>query len=310
MKTLKLAATTLAITIAIGAGMTTTHYVNAASAADTTEQQDASSQNGSGKRGAFNGEKQGAVSHGQRGNGWLASDEIAGVLGLTADELKTALQGDKTLATIAAEQNVDVDTVVDAIVKAKTAKLDEQLSEGKLTQEEYDKRVADSSEQAQKMVNGEWKGKPGGGKGASGHHGGLKGIGSSEEVAEVLGLTTDELKTEVQSGKTLAAIAAERNVDVQSVVAAIVESKTAKYNEQLSEGKLTQEQYDEKIAGLNEKAETLVNSELKGKESNRGSRDEAGKGRPGSKRGGSEAAESVESAEGTAGDASTESSAT
>lgn len=281
--------------------MTTTHYVNAASAADTTEQQDATSQNG--KRGAFNGEKPGAYSHGQRGGGWLASDEIAEVLGLTTDELKAALQGDKTLATIASEQNVDVDAVVNAIVEAKTVKLDEQLSEGKLTQEEYDSRVADLSEQAQKMVNGEWKGQPGG-KGESGRQGGIKGIGSSEEVAEALGLTTDELKTEVQSGKTLAAIATERNIDVQTVIAAIVEAQTAKYNEQLSEGKLTQEQFDEKIAGLSEKAETLVNSEPKGKAFNRGARGEAGKGHPGSKRGGSEAAEDA------AGAASTESSAT
>jgi hypothetical protein len=297
MKTLKLAATTLAITMAIGAGMTTTHYVHAASSADTIEKQETASQNN--KRGAFNGEKRGVFSHGQHGGGWLASDDIAEVLGLTADELKTELQGDKTLAMIASEQNVDADAVVNAIVEANKAKLDEQLSEGKLTQEAYDSRVASLREQANKLINGEWKGRPDG-KGDSGRHGGLKGIVSSEEVAEALGLTTDELKSELQSGKTLAAIATERTVDVQAVIAAIVNVKTAKYNEQLSDGKLTQEQYDEKMAGLSEKAETLVNSEPKGKEFNRGPRGDAGKGHSGSIRGDSGAAEDTALTEGSA----------
>ena len=61
---------------------------------------------------------------------------VADALGLTADELLTRLQAGETLADIAASVGVSTDAVVDALVAPYAARLDLQVTDGTLTQEE------------------------------------------------------------------------------------------------------------------------------------------------------------------------------
>ena len=51
---------------------------------------------------------------------------------------------------------------------------------------------------------------------------------ASEAVAKVLGMTADELRTELQSGKTLAEIAKTKGVDIAKVKQAIIDDFTAR----------------------------------------------------------------------------------
>ena len=73
-------------------------------------------------------------------------------------------------------------------------------------------------------------------------------------------LTEAELKTQVQSGKTLAQIATAQGVDVKLVVDAIVADMKSHIADEVKSGELTQAQADTKLAGVTAKATERVNS--------------------------------------------------
>jgi len=79
-------------------------------------------------------------------------------------------------------------------------------------------------------------------------------------VAGVLKLTETELKTQLDSGKSLAAVAATQNVSVQSVIDVIVTEVRAHIAEEVASGEITQAQADAKLAEVTAKVTTKVNS--------------------------------------------------
>jgi len=66
--------------------------------------------------------------------------------------------------------------------------------------------------------------------------------GTLARVATVLGVTPADLSTQLQSGKTLAAIAGDKNVATSAVVEAIIAPFEARVNLQVQNGYLTQTQ--------------------------------------------------------------------
>ncbi|MDG0811090.1 hypothetical protein [Cohnella rhizosphaerae] len=119
-----------------------------------------------------------------RGGGFRAgwnSPELAALLNLTEDALKTQLQAGKTLTDIAAAQGVDKQKVQDLILSAMTERLDGRLADGKLTQAQYDEQKAILADRAAEALTDVFSGKGGGKDGKSGHggfgggkHGGLR----------------------------------------------------------------------------------------------------------------------------------------
>jgi hypothetical protein len=91
-------------------------------------------------------------------------------------------------------------------------------------------------------------GGPGGGRG--------RGLGQVEleAAAKVLGMTTDELSTALQSGKTLEQLAQDANVDVQDVKDAIQAAHAtemrSRIQQALDDGTITQENADWLLEGL------------------------------------------------------------
>jgi DNA-binding ferritin-like protein (Dps family) len=74
-------------------------------------------------------------------------------------------------------------------------------------------------------------------------------------IADVLDITVEDLEAAKEEGQSLAEIAGD-NVD--ALVDYFVEQKTEKINEKVAEGELTQEEADEKIAGLEERIESRI----------------------------------------------------
>lgn len=92
---------------------------------------------------------------GHRGGGPGLS-EAASALGMTEDELRTALEGDgMTLADVAEEQGIDVDALVTALVTAQQERLAAAVEDGRLTQEQADERLADLEDRIAERVNSE-----------------------------------------------------------------------------------------------------------------------------------------------------------
>ncbi|TMV46844.1 hypothetical protein FE783_24710 [Paenibacillus mesophilus] len=241
--------------------------------------------NGELKGGFPGGGKGGPGERGGMHGGFGISDELATLLGTTKDELHTAIKSGKTLAAIASEKGVTVQSVVALLVKAPSEQVDKLLADGKLTQEQATQRKTELTDNATKFINGELKGGfPGGGKGGPGERGGMHGgFGISDELATLLGTTKDELHTAIKSGKTLAAIASEKGVTVQSVVALLVKAPSEQVDKLLADGKLTQEQATQRKTVLTDNATKFINGELKG--GFPGGFPSGGKGGPGGKGG-------------------------
>ena len=114
---------------------------------------------------------------GHRGGGFDLS-AAATALGMTEDELRTALETDgTTLADVAGEQGVEVDALVDALVTAQQERIAVAVEDGRITQEQADERLADLEERVTERVNSEAPvGGPGhgarGGPGERGDRGG------------------------------------------------------------------------------------------------------------------------------------------
>ena len=103
-------------------------------------------------------------------------DAAAAVIGITTDELQTALQSGQTLAEIAVANGSSAQAVIDALVAEVKAHFDEEVAAGEHTQADADARLAEATTRITDMVNnggmagGPGMGGPGMG-GGRGHHG-------------------------------------------------------------------------------------------------------------------------------------------
>jgi len=90
--------------------------------------------------------------------GWMGMaetrDAAAKALGLTPEKLRTALQSGKSLADVAKEQKVSVDSLVKAMVTATEGRLATAVKNGILTQAKADKMKSTLTERITHRVNG------------------------------------------------------------------------------------------------------------------------------------------------------------
>lgn len=82
-------------------------------------------------------------------------------------------------------------------------------------------------------------------RGTGGFGAGLRGGNCLDAVAELAGKTTDDLKAELKAGKSIADLLKEYSIDQDQLKAKLQEEREAKLQEMLTNGKITQEQYDQ-----------------------------------------------------------------
>ena len=117
------------------------------------------------------------------------------------------------------------------------------VEDGVITQDQADRMLS-------RLEEGFGFGRMGhpGGRGG-GWMGGFKGCppGDQEWLAEQLGMTVDELQAELEAGKTIAELAEEKGVDLD---AARIEAMKERIQQAVEDGKMTQEQADWMLQGL------------------------------------------------------------
>lgn len=205
-------------------------------------------------------------------------------LGLTPQELMTELQGGKTIAQVASEHNVTLDSIIEAFLAPRTERLNEMVANGRLTQEQADTMLATMRANAATHATQPWSpqgpgwddhmgpmggfgGGPMGGRFGGGPMGGFggpmgKGFGGGPTggyfgrnpiiriAAEKLGLPQPELMTELQSGKSIAKVAEEKNIALDTIVEAVLAPRTERLNNLVADGQLTQTQVDNRLDNL------------------------------------------------------------
>jgi polyhydroxyalkanoate synthesis regulator phasin len=123
------------------------------------------------------------------GHGMLGKrlDVAATALGMTEDDLRTALSDGQTMAQVAESKGIDVQVVIDALVADATTRISEKVAAGDLTQEEADARLAELTERITERVNNTLPA-----RGEGGRHG----RAASDES------TTEDSTTDDSSGET------------------------------------------------------------------------------------------------------------
>jgi hypothetical protein len=122
---------------------------------------------------------------------------------------------DKTVAQVAQEKNVDVNTVIDAMVASAV---------------ENGRDEAKAREVITRFVN---EGRP-----DDGHPRLRRAIGIElGAAAEALGMERSELAQELQAGKTIAEVATEKGVNVDTVIDAMVAPVRERITEFVNEGR-------------------------------------------------------------------------
>ena len=93
--------------------------------------------------------------HGPRGSMRAHLEAASAALGMTPEDVRTALQGGSSLADLAKAKNVALQKVVDAIVVDEKAEVAQAVADGKLTQTQADALLAKVVEHVTAIVNGE-----------------------------------------------------------------------------------------------------------------------------------------------------------
>lgn len=158
----------------------------------------------------------------------LFLDKLTSILGITRDELKSAVQ------------------------QAGNETLDEAVANGDLTQTQAD-RLRERAKDKDFGLPFFGDARPGrrGHPGAFGHAFTMAIQGPiADGVAEALGMSTDELKSALRSGKGMAELAAEKGVSAEAIKESVVAHMTASVNSAVENGQLTQAQADRILEGL------------------------------------------------------------
>lgn len=177
---------------------------------------------------------------GPRGGAGL--DVASEALGMTTDELATALRAGQSISQVADDQGVDVQTVIDAMVADAQTRLDDAASS-------LPDRITELVNRVGLPDHGDH----------GDHHGG-RGHGPGLDVAAAtIGVTEDELGTALQGGSSIADVAASHDVSTQKVIDAMVAQANEHIDGEVTEGDLTQAQADVRKAGAEAAITTLVN---------------------------------------------------
>jgi transposase-like protein len=175
-------------------------------------------------------------------HGGVQLSVAAEAIGITEDELRAALEDGQSIAQVAEANGVDVQTVIDAMVAAATERLEAAITE-------LPDRIAEVVER---------EGLPDRGPGGPGH--GHFGAGL-DVAAEAIGIESEALRTALRDGSTIAEVAEANDVEVPTVIGALVAASETRIDEAVSNGRLTEDQAAEIKANLPDRIEAMVNGE-------------------------------------------------
>jgi hypothetical protein len=192
--------------------------------------------------------------HGRHGDDLAAA---ATYLGVSQADLLTSLQSGKTLAQVAAATSgKSVAGLIDALVAAEKTEVAAAVSAGRLTQAQADQIATGLTAHVTAEVNGTRPDHGPGGRGF-GH-----GAGGDEltAAATYLGVTETALMTQLQSGKTLAQVAAATSgKSVAGLIDALVAAEKTELAAAVKAGTITQAQSDQIATTLKDRFTALVN---------------------------------------------------
>ncbi len=147
-------------------------------------------------------------------------EESATVLGIDASALKDELQQGKTLAEIAKAKGLTEEVFLQKLEAAEKTRIASAVSSGKITQAQADKMLSGLADRLKQQIENNHP--------QHDMRGGRRGgpWGDHQALAKVLGMTADELQTQLQSGKSLAEIAQAKGISEDQLITKIKDGMT------------------------------------------------------------------------------------
>jgi AraC-like DNA-binding protein len=165
---------------------------------------------------------------------------------------------DAYLEKLAGKLGISVDALKEAIKSTNLEILDQKVADGTITQ-------AQADEIRSRIESGDtWFGAGGGGMG---RHGGGHGPGMAagrDEIASFLGIDEATLDQGLKDGKSLATIAQEAGKSRDELKAFLTDQATQHINQEVADGRMTQEQADQKLANLSSRLDQMIDGQFMG----------------------------------------------
>lgn len=206
---------TLAATFLLGGGLLASQVF---AATDAVTQHD----NGYAKHARFSNHAKHPDFGFRGGNNFF--QEAATLLGIDQKSLMGELKQGKSLAEIAQEKaGLSKDEFLQKLLTAENEKIDAAVNSGKMSQDQADKFKSSLTDRLKQMIENQHN-KQTGGK----HKGGFKfgHFGNPANLAQILGITQEELTSNLQAGKSLAEIAQEKGISEDQLISKLKESMT------------------------------------------------------------------------------------
>lgn len=195
-------------------------------------------------------------------------DELAALLGTDCETLKTSLKAGQTPAEIAESNDIEPQTVIDALVAEMNTEIDAKVESGDLTEAKADALRARLTNGITEFVNNGFErgfghdGDRGGRHGKKGRaHGDRDGFAAEcDELAELVGAADcAALKAALADDQTLAQIAESNDIEPQTVIDTLVAEATAEIDAKVESGRLSEARAETIRERLNERISDFVN---------------------------------------------------
>lgn len=185
---------------------------------------------------------------------------VADGLGIQPEDIVAQMRG-QTLADIITANGGDVEQISADLAAAITERVNEAVANGDMIQERADAILGNLDAAVERALNGELRG----GLGRLGMRGQRSFLQNDTRplisaIADATGLTGQEIVQELRAGKTLSELLDEHGVSADTVVASAVAQVQETLDQAVANGRLTQEQEDAMLAGL----EAFYNAVLEG----------------------------------------------
>ena len=170
-----------------------------------------------------------------------------GGVAIAASDSSPAEENQAVLADAAKQLGVSPTKLSDALKKALSDRVDAAVAAGRITKAEGDALKQRINSDDFPLFGGF-------------HRGHFGSIGRLSAAADYLGLTEAQLRSELESGKSLAQVAQAHGKSVDGLVDAVVAAAKKHLDAAVAAGRLTKTQETEMLNGLRERITSLVNS--------------------------------------------------
>jgi transposase-like protein len=179
----------------------------------------------------------------------LGFETAAKTIGLSSKDLVAAMKGGHSIADVAQSHNVSESTVVDAVVKALDARIQQAVDNHTITSDQAAKIDAAIAKRVPKTVEA----KP---RQLLRHR---VTRGAVDVAAKTIGVTPDTLRQAIAGGQSVAQVASAHNVEPSTVVSALVKAGDTRIDTLVAKHHMSSERAAKLKARLPQLAQRFVN---------------------------------------------------